>query len=121
MVPTRIKTTGDIILTDEVRAYIDAKLARLEKLIDVSETTNLFEVELEASPKKTGDRYRAEINFSSNGKVLRVEAEGETLHEAIDEVADEGAARLRRLKTKHNDMFKKGGAFVKDFFRNLGG
>ncbi len=120
MIPTRIKTTGDILLTDEVRAYVDQKLVRLEKLIDEEETTNLFEIELAALPPKTGALFRAEINFSSRGKVLRAEAKGNTLHAAIDIAVDDTARRLRHLKTKHSDLLKKGGAAVKDFFRNLG-
>lgn len=120
MVPTKIKVTGDILLTDELRAYVEQKLARFEKLVDVSDTTNLFEVELQAFPPKTSEPYRAEVNFSSNGKVMRMEASGETLHAAIDAMTDEGTNRLRHMKTKRNDLIRRGGAAVKDFFRNLG-
>jgi len=121
MIPTRIKTTGSVALSDEVRSYIDEKLSRLTKLIDEADTTSLFEIELESLTPHTGDRYRAEINFSSNGKVLRVEANGATLHEAIDLAVDEAALRLRKLKGKQSDLLKRSGAELKKFFRNFGG
>ena len=121
MTTTRIKMTGDVHLSEELRSYVETKLSRLEKLIDASDTTNLFEVELQALPSKTPEPFRAEVNFSSHGKVMRMEATGETMHAAIDAVIDEGANRLRHLKTKRSDLIKKGGSTIKDFFRNLGG
>lgn len=121
MIPTKIKTTGSILLNEEVRAYVQEKIQKLEKLVDMSDTTMLMEVELEALPKKRDENFRVEMNFSSNGKVLRMEARGETLHASIDEAVEEGARRLRHLKGKHTDVMRRAGAQVKDFFRKLGG
>ena len=107
MIPIKIKTTGSILLNEEVRAYVEEKIQKLQKLVDMSDTTMLMEVELEALPKKTGEPFRAEMNFSSNGKVLRMESTGETLHGAIDGAVEEGARRLRHLKGKHTDIVRK--------------
>ena len=121
-VPARIKTTGNVTLTDELSAFVSQKLERLEKLIDASDTTNLFEIELEETAVKDKNAaFRAEINFSSNGKVLRVEETGETMHAAIDGAVDEAARRLKHLKSKHTDLMRRGAARIKDFFRNFPG
>lgn len=121
MIPTKIKTTGAVLLNEEVRNYLDEKIKRLGKLVDAEDPTNLMEIELEALPRKTGENFRVEMNFSSNGKVLRMEAKGETLHSAIDEAVEEGARRLRHLKGKHTDLMRRAGADIKDFFRNFPG
>lgn len=121
MVPTRIKATGAVILSDEVRAYAEEKVGKLEKYVDTSDTTNLFELELEALPLRTGNAYRAELNFSSRGRVMRTEGRGESLHAAIDELVEEASRRMRKHKNKHIDLVRKGGAEVKKFFRRLGG
>ncbi len=110
-----------MVLNDEVRSYVNEKIQKLSKLVDMSDTTMLMDVELEALPKKTGENFRVEMNFSSNGKVLRMEAKGETLHAAVDEAVEEGARRLRHLKGKHEDVMRRTGAQVKDFFRNFPG
>ena len=120
MIPIKIKTTGAVLLNEEVRSYADEKIQKLSKFVDMSDTTMLMDVELEALPKKTGENFRAELNFSSNGKVLRMEAKGETLHAAIDEAVEEGARRLRHLKGKHTDVMRRAGAEIKEFFRKFG-
>ena len=121
MIPTKIKTTGAILLNEEVRGYVDEKIQKLSKFADMSDTTMLMEVELEELPKRTGDHFRTELNFSSNGKVLRMEGTGETLHASVDKAVEEAASRLKRLKNKHTDVMRRAGAEVKEFFKNFPG
>ena len=108
-------------MNEEVRGYLEEKVQKLSKFTDMSDTTMLMDVELEALPKKTGENFRTELNFSSNGKVLRAEARGETLHASIDEAVEEAARRLKHLKGKHTDLVRRAGAEVKEFFRKFGG
>lgn len=121
MIPLKIKTTGAVLLDEEVRAYLDEKIQKLWKFVDQDDTTMLMEVELEALPKKTDENFRAELNFSSNGKVLRVESKGETLHSAVDGLIEESKRRLKHLKEKHIDLVRRGGAQIKEFFKNFPG
>ena len=120
MIPIKIKTTGAVLLNEEVQSYVHEKVQKLSKYIDDTDTTALMEVELEALPKKTGENFRTEFNFSSNGKVLRMEAKGETLHASIDGAVEEASRRLRHLKDKHTDVMRRAGAEIKEFFRRLG-
>ena len=121
MIPIKIKTTGAVLLNEEVRSYVDEKVQKLWKFIDQNDTTTLMDVELEALPKKNGENFRTELNFSSNGKVLRIEVKGETLHAAIDKAVEDAARRLKHLKSKHIDMMRRAGAEVKEFFRKFPG
>ena len=55
-----IKTTGAVLLTDELRSFVEAKVGKLGRLLDPSDTTVLAEVELESiSESKTADLFRA--------------------------------------------------------------
>lgn len=101
---TKIKTTGKITLTRELRSYIEEKLEKIEKLLSPRDTSALVEVELE-SMKNEGDGgpFRAEINLTALGKLLRAEAKRSSLHEAIDEAVLEARGELRRLTEKRRD------------------
>lgn len=116
----KIKTKGNIPLTRELEAFVHEKIGKLAKLIPEGDTTALFEVDLEERSHKSGPNYRAEVNYSSNGKVLRAEATEEVLHAAVDRVVEELWGRLRHLKTKHSDMARKTGAQVKGFLKRFG-
>lgn len=116
----KIKTTGNIPLTRELELFVHEKMGKLSKLIPADDTTALFEIELEDRSHKTGAKYRAEVNYSSNGKVMRAEASEDTLHAAVDGVVGELWGRLRHLKTKHASIDRKEGAILKDFLRRFG-
>jgi ribosomal subunit interface protein len=119
MTEIKTKTSGTVLRTPELEEFLTQKLLRLQKRIG-EEPTGLIEVELHGHSHKTDISYRAEINFSSNGKVLRAEAAADTLHGAIDKVVDEAVLRLRHLKTKHVSVARKEGGKIKDFLKNFG-
>jgi len=116
----KIKVTGAILLTDELRSFIDEKIQKLFKLIPESDTAALAEVEIESTANsRIGDSYRAEITFTFSGGMARAEAKREVLHVAIDEAVAEARRELRRAKSKHRDLARRGAAQVKEFFRNF--
>lgn len=122
MMQVTLKATGAVMLTDELRSFIEEKVQKLEKLLDPSDTTVLAEVEVESvSQSRTGDLFRAEINLTFTGGFARAEASRETLHAAIDEAVAEAKREVRRTRTKHRDLVRRGAARVKDFFRRFGG
>jgi ribosomal subunit interface protein len=117
-----IKTTGAVMLSDELRAFVEEKVGKLEKLLDPNDTTVLAEVELESvNQSRTGDSFRAEINLSYAGGFTRAEAKRETLHAALDEAVAEARRSLRRTRTKHRDLVRRGAVRVKDFFKRFRG
>ena len=115
---TNIKTTGSVMLTDEVRAYVEEKVQKLERLLDGKDTTIMADVEIgSVSNSRTGDLFRAEINLSFAGGMARAEASRETLHTAVDEAVDEARREIRKMRVKHRDLVRRGAAKVKEFFR----
>ena len=117
-----IKATGAIMLSDELRAFVEEKVRKLEKLLDPADTTALAEVELESvNQSRTGDSFRAEIHLSYAGGFTRAEAKKESLHAALDEAVAEARRSLRRNRTKHRDLVRRGAVKVKDFFRKFRG
>jgi len=110
-----IKGTA-IQLTDEVRAYLDRKLAHAEKFMRANAAARL-DVELEFIAGAAGPKYRAEYSLVLGNYAVRAEAYGASLHEAIDVAADEFAHKLSRAKDKQQHLFRRGAAKIKDYIR----
>lgn len=111
-----VKGTG-IDITPEVRAYLDKRLAHLDKFsADLSTARADVELEFEVSQEK---RYRAELMFREPGlpAPLRAEARGEALHEAIDLAAAELFREMTREKKKRLHIWRRGAARVKEYLR----
>src|SRR3989344_79866 len=114
MIRINIKATGSVLLTGEVRRFVEEKVGKLGKLLDPSDQTVLVEVEVgSVSQSRTGDSYRAEINLTFAGGFVRAEATRETLHAALDDAQRE----IRHTRTKHRDLMRRGAAKFKDFLR----
>ena len=119
--PIKIKTTGAVILTEELRSFISDKVGKLSKFLSPSDTTALVEVELESlANSREGNLYRAEINLSVRGELNRSEAKRLTLHAAVDEAVAEARRSLRKSRVKHRNLIHHGAAQVKEFFRRFG-
>lgn len=112
-----IKTT-QYNLTPEVREYLDTKLAAIEKFLDESRGVAICDVELEHEHgQQHGRVFRAEINLNAHGEFFRVEESAESMNAAIDAVHDEILQRLRKGKTKHMSVIRRGGARLKEMLR----
>ena len=118
MIRINIKATGSVMLTGEVRGFVEEKVGKLGKLLDPSDQTILAEVEVgSVSQSRTGDSYRAEINLTFAGGFVRAEATRETLHTALDAAVDDAQREIRHTRTKHRDLMRRGAAKFKDFLR----
>lgn len=117
MINYNIKGTG-LPVTDELRAYAEKKLAAAEKFLRGDSTAHT-DIELEHSQLRDGAKYRAEFTLSSGGTVYRAEKWGESLHAAIDGAIEELVKELRRSKSKHMHLVRRGGAVIKDAIRGF--
>jgi ribosomal subunit interface protein len=101
-------------LTPEIRAYVEKKLAGLDKFLNEGPAARA-DVELEylKSEERT---YRAELMLH-DGKVVRAEARGRALHEAIDKAAGELFTELTRGKKKRVRTLRHSAAKVKEYLR----
>jgi putative sigma-54 modulation protein len=94
-----IKSTN-LELTPAIRAYVEEKMAMIEKYLGNLQTVNLdFEVELTTKHHHKGDIFRAEANLAIANDLLRVEKVEPDLYKAIDKVKD----HLIDLIKKHKD------------------
>src|SRR3989344_1236023 len=119
----KIKTTG-LELPPVIEEYVRAKVGMLQKFFPhyAKESGKLiFEVEVGKTTKhhRTGDVFRAEINFNADGASLRSEATKDDLHAAIDEAKDEMQREMRKHKNREQSLFKRGGTRIKDFLRQF--
>ena len=118
MIPTTLTANGSVVITDEMREFVDVKIAKLEKVLDPNDTVVRADVELGTTGgARTGEQYRAEINVKHSGGFARAEATRETLQSAIDEAVEEVRTELHKMRTKHRDLMRRGASKVKDFFR----
>ena len=93
-----VKATN-LEFTPALRDYLEDKVKALQKyypkIISVQ-----AEIELTTNHHHKGDIYRAELNVSVPGKLLRVEKTTKNLYKAIDKAKDHMAEELRRFKGK---------------------
>lgn len=109
-------------LTPAISAYVEEKVNGLEKFIITKDPDSvLANVEIGMSTKhhQSGKVFRAEINLHIGGKYMRAVSEQEDLYAAIDDMRDQIARGINEEKSKNRDMFRKGGAMVKDLLRGF--
>ncbi|MDT0618112.1 ribosome-associated translation inhibitor RaiA [Salinisphaera sp. P385] len=83
-------------LTDALRDYVNAKLARVERHFDhVIEAEVVLEVEKE--------RHKAEATLKLSGTTLHAEATETDMYAAIDLMADKLDRQTRKFKEKITD------------------
>ncbi len=84
-----IKASG-LEMTDAIRAYVEKKLARMDRfLASVGEPKQAFvEVQKTTNHHKSGNIFRCELMLKLPGKTLRAEADDADLFSAIDRAED---------------------------------
>lgn len=96
----RIKTSK-VDLTADLSNYVDKKIKMLEKYLgDVPVLNCDVELEHVAVKQSQGKTYRAEVNLSVPGEILRVDKVEKTLNKAIDKVKDHLVLMIKKYKEK---------------------
>ena len=118
MININIKSTN-FNMTPDIEALIRDKISLVERLLDLKgDEEALAEVEVSRRTKqKKGEVFRAEVNLSLRGKVIRAVVKDYDIRDAIDGVRQEIEKRVRRSKGKNFDMFKKGARQIKRLLR----
>ena len=114
----RIKST-DYQITPEVRAYLDERIAAIEKLIDPSDETAICEIEVGKTigHHVHGNIWSAEFQIVRSGERLRAVTNAESVNAAIDAAKDELLRQLRHSKGKRFATMRRAGQRVKDWMR----
>jgi len=106
-------------LTSSIEDYVRKKIETLGKFLkNFNQEIIKFEVEVSRTTHhhKSGDIFRAEINLSLGGRLLRVESEREDLFTAIDETRDDLEQEIKKFKTKKGAIFIRGARSIKKKF-----
>lgn len=99
----RIKATK-LELTADLRKYTEDKINMLKKYLgDISVINCDIELENVLNKKSSGKNYRAEVNLSLPGTILRLEKTEETINKAIDKVKDHLILSIKKYKEKKLD------------------
>jgi putative sigma-54 modulation protein len=99
----KIKATK-IELTPKVKDYLQEKMDMLEKYLGSIPVQNCdIEVALAVGGQNHGKIYKAEVNLSVPGALLRVEKTEKDLFKAIDKVKDHLVRSIKRYKEKKMD------------------
>ena len=95
----RIKGTG-IDLTDAIKAAVENELATLDPMVERWGEAVAADVEVGKTSQHhhKGEIFRAEVNLTIPGKLLRAEDENEDLYIAIKNVADTLGRELNKEK-----------------------
>lgn len=105
-----IKGTN-LALTEELKQYVEEKIGNLDKYIQgVLEA----KVELERERKHhTGSVFRSEAMMIIGGKVLRADANGSDIYEALDLVIPKLKEQISKFKSKRETMARRGARSAK--------
>ena len=116
----RIKST-DYSITPDVAAYLDGRIAALEKMIGQDAHRMRMEVELgrdAGRPRHGANIWFAEIQIIAPGApVIRATNRSESINGAIDDVKEEVERQLRQEKKLHIRVLRKSGAMLKRMMR----
>jgi ribosomal subunit interface protein len=120
MIKKTLKGTG-IDLSDAITASVDKVVASIDKYVDPSDTSALVDIEVGKTTNhhRSGEIFRAEINFHSRIGSLRAEAEKEDLYVALTAAKDEIVESLRSKKSKRTDFVRRSGIKLKNMLRAL--
>lgn len=114
-----IKTTNTE-LTPDVEKYLNQKINGLDKFLDGMDR-NVIEARVEIGKitqhHQTGDIFRAEINLSLPGRILRAEAEEADYRTAIDRIKEGLQSEIKKYRGKMEAQYKRGARMAKRLLR----
>jgi putative sigma-54 modulation protein len=110
----------NIQLSPSINQYIEEKIGGLEKFLKRCDP-DLVEARVEVGKVTRGQRqgeiFRAEVNLSLKGQLIRVEETEQSLMAAIDSVKDELQREIKQYKDKKATKFIRGARSWKKFWR----
>ena len=114
-----IKKTN-IELTPKIEEYIEEKIGGVDKLLDDMDR-NVVEARVEVGRTtrhhQKGDIFRAEVNLTLPGQLLRVVAEERDLRTAIDRVKEDLQREIKKYRGKKKAKFRRGARKAKRLIR----
>lgn len=112
----RIKTT-DYEMPSEVAAYLDDKIASIERLITDEAARCEVEIGRAVGHSQQGSVWKAEFVITHFGERFRAIAQEESINAAIDVAKDEIMQQLRKNKDRSTTLMRRMGARLKKMAR----
>jgi putative sigma-54 modulation protein len=114
-----IKSTN-IDLNPSIKQYVESKIGSLKKFLKKF-NPELTEAKVEVGKitqgQRQGEIFRAEVNLSVDGDLIRVEKTEESLNAAIDLLRDDLANKIREYKDKKETQNIRGARSWKKFWQ----
>lgn len=109
----------DIIISPQVRSYLERKLLSLTKLVDFDDGAVTVDMELGRATRhhQTGDIFFAEINIFRGKESFRAVADRADIMSAIDAMRDAIARELSSRKDKQVSLVRRSGQVAKALLR----
>jgi len=96
-------------LTDAIKTFVEEKVQVLEKMTEDWEPAELrIEVGKTTNHHAKGPYFRAEMQLSIPGEVLRAVEEEEDLYESIDKARDNLRRQLKEYQERQQDRSQRG-------------
>lgn len=110
--------TKNFEITPSIRTYLQDKLNAVDKFLPDDESI-FAEVELAQTTKhhRKGDIFKAEVNLTTPGRLIRAVAEKWDLHAAIDAVKDELLREITTSKGKKLSLYRRSARLFKRLLR----
>jgi putative sigma-54 modulation protein len=109
-----------IELTSHLKQYIEDKVGSLEKFLKRFDS-DIIEARVEVGKTKgdqrQGEIFRAEINLTIGGDLLRAEQTAESVQAAVDLVKDEMSDKIKHYKDKKETKTIRGARSWKKFWQ----
>lgn len=115
-----IKGTG-LELTPAIQSAAEKIANALDSYVDPDDTSALVEIEVGKTTNhhRSGEIFRAEVNFHYRHGDLRAESEKEDLYVALNDVKEELVEILRSKKSKRVGVLRRSGLKLKNMLRGL--
>ncbi len=110
--------TKNFDTTPSIKTYLQEKLDSLDKFLPKDESI-FADVELAKTTKhhQKGDIFKAEVNLTMPGRLIRAVVEQWDLHAAIDIVKDELQREIISNKEKNISLYRRGARLLKRLLR----
>jgi len=109
-------------LTPAISSYVEGKVKDLGKFITVKDPESVLaniEIGVNTKHHQSGKIFRSEINLHIGGEYLRAVSEQEDLYVAIDDMKNDIVREITSHNKKKRDLFRKGGAAIKNLLKGL--
>ena len=102
-----IISTKNISLDEPLEVFVQEKIGGLDKVIGNDKSTARVDIGKPSRHHNSGRVFRAEVNLSMGGVLLRASCEHEDLRNAIVDVKDELQQQIKKLKGRSADLSRK--------------